>query len=165
MKKLVYIYILLNFTNCRYFNISPVDGITTKNLTEKPTLKEIVGSWEVDGFSYKLNEDKGYERKNIILHLNENETFEIINLPNYIYNINSTKEKFINTNGTWDIVKDYNNRNWCLKLNFNKSLWFENGMSTLYDLYLQNNKLIIWNFIGDPDVGERFLYKKQTISN
>ena len=46
-------------------------------------------------------------------------------------------------------------------MRFNKSNLYESGLSISYDLYLQDDGIIIWNFIGDPDSGERFLYKKK----
>ena len=161
MKRILYLIIVLSLTSCRYFNVSPVNGITTKNLTEKPTHSEMIGIWEVDKFSYELNERKGYEKKKIEMNLKENGTFEITNLPNYINVFDQTKERFVNTNGTWEIGKDFKGEKWVLSLNFDRSNLYEKGMMTYYDLYLQNDKIIIWNFIGDPDSGERFLYRKQ----
>ncbi|GGZ94569.1 hypothetical protein [Algibacter mikhailovii] len=161
MKRIFYLLIVLTLTSCRYFNVSPVNGITTKNLTEKPTQSEMIGIWEVDKFSYELNEEKGYEKKKIELNLKENGTFEITDLPNYINVFDKTTERFVNTNGKWKIEKDFKQKYWVLKMNFNESSLYEKGMTTWYDLYLQEDGIIIWNFIGDPDSGERFLYKKQ----
>lgn len=161
MKKITLLIILLAFTNCRYFNVSPVNGITTKNLTKKPTQEEMIGIWEVDKFSYDLIEQKKYERKKIELKLNSNGTFEITNLPNFVNVFDKTTEKYINTIGTWKIGKDFKEDNWVLNMSFEKSNLYENGMSISYDLYLQDEAIIIWEFIGDPDSGERFLYRKK----
>ena len=151
----------MTLASCRYFNMSPVNGITTKNLTKKPTQTEMVGIWEVDKFSYDLVQEKGYENKKIELNLKENGTFEITNLPNFINVFDQMAEKNVNTGGTWEIGKDFKEKNWVLHMSFNKSNLYESGMSTSYDLYLQKEGIIIWNFIGDPDSGERFLYKKK----
>ena len=161
MKRIIYLLIFLTLTSCRYFNVSPVNGITTKNLTEEPTQTEMVGIWEVDKFSYDLIERKGYEKKKIQLNLMENGNFEISNLPNFINVFDQTTEKYVNTDGTWEIGKDFKGEKWVLNMNFNKSNLYESGMSTSYDLYIQDVGIIIWNFIGDPDSGERFLYKKK----
>jgi hypothetical protein len=141
--------------------VSPVNGITTKNLTNKPTQNEMVGIWEVDKFSYELIQEKGYEKKINELNLKSNGTFEISNLPNFVNVFDQTTEKYVNTDGTWEIGKDFKGEKWVLNMSFNKSNLYENGMYTSYDLYLQDNGIIIWNFIGDPDSGERFLYKKK----
>ncbi|MBL4586651.1 MAG: hypothetical protein JKX84_06310 [Flavobacteriales bacterium] len=141
--------------------MSPVNGITTKNLTEKPAQTEMIGIWEVDKFSYELNERKGYEKKKIELNLKENGTFDIINLPNYVNVFDQTEEKYVNTNGNWKVGRDFKGDRWILIISFNKSNLYENGMSTSYDLYLQEEGIIIWDFIGDPDSGERFLYRKK----
>ena len=121
----------------------------------------MVGIWEVDKFSYELNEENGFERKKIELDLNENGTFEITNLPSYINVFDQTDEKFVNTSGKWKIGKDFKGEKWVLNMRFDKSNLYENGMSTSYDLYLQDDGIIIWYFIGDPDSGERFLYRKK----
>jgi hypothetical protein len=161
MKRIIYLLLILTLTNCRYFNVSPVNGISTKNLTEKPTQTEMVGIWEVDKFSYELIERKGYEKKKIELKINENGTFEITNLPNFINVFDQTTDKNVDTSGTWEIEKDYKDENWVLKMRFNQSNLYEKGMTTWYDLYLQEDGIIIWNFTGDPDSGERFLYRKK----
>ena len=63
MKRILYLLIILTLASCRYFNVSPVNGITTKNLTEKPTQIEMTGIWEVDKFSYDLIQKNDYEKK------------------------------------------------------------------------------------------------------
>jgi hypothetical protein len=162
MKKGIYLVILIfTLTGCRYFNVSPVDGIITKNLKDRPNQQEMVGVWEIDQTSYNLFQEKGYEKKKVELKLNNNGTFELINLPNFVDEFTPSSKKYANKEGTWKIKKDINEKYWVLSLNFNISDTFPNGMFTSYDLYLQKNKIIIWNFIGDPDSGERFLYEKQ----
>jgi len=108
-----------------------------------------------------LIQQKGYEKKKIELNLKENGTFKITNLPNFINVFDQTTDKYVNTDGTWEIEKDFKGKRWVLNMSFNKSNLYENGMSTSYDLYLQDDGIIIWYFIGDPDSGERFLYKKK----
>jgi len=161
MKNITFLLIFLTLTSCRYFNVSPVNGITTKNLTEKPTQTEMIGIWEVDKFSYDLIQEKGYEKKKIELNLKDDETFEVTNLPNFINVFDKTTERLVNTGGTWEIGKDFKGEKWILNMSFNKSNLYENGIYTSYDLYIQDGGIIIWNFIGDPDSGERFLYKKK----
>ena len=66
MKKILALLILvLCIFSCRYFNVSPVNGITTKNLTEKPLPKDFSGKWRLDKYSYDLLIKKGYEYKNV----------------------------------------------------------------------------------------------------
>lgn len=161
MKKITLLFIILTLASCRYFNVSPVNGITTNNLTKKPSQLEMIGIWEVDKFSYDLIEKKGFVTKKIELKLKSNGTFEISNLPNFINEFDQTKEKYINTTGTWEIRKDSNKEYWILNMFFDKSNFYENGISTYYDLYLQDDNIIIWTFIGDPDSGERFLFTKK----
>ena len=161
MKKISYMLILLTFLSCRYFNVSPVNGITIKDLIEKPNKSEMIGIWEVDEFSYQLNEQKGFEKRKIELDLMENGTFKITNLPSYINPLDQSFDKYVTTGGTWSIVKDYEGENWVLKMSYDKSSLYNSGMSTTYDLFLKYDEIIIWEFIGDPDSGERFLYIKK----
>lgn len=160
MKRILYLLIIvLTIMSCKDFNVDTANEFTTKNLTEKPTQSDMTGIWEVDKFSYELNEKKGYEKKKILLNLKKDGTFEITNLPNYINVFDETKKRFVNTNGTWQIKKEIKGEKWVLNMRFDKSSLYENGMSTSYDIYLQDNEIIIWNFIGDPDSRERFLYR------
>jgi hypothetical protein len=161
MKKINILFILFILTSCRYFNVSPVNGITTKDLTEKPTQEEMIGIWEVDKFSYDLNEQKGYEKKKIELNLKSNGSFTLTNLPNYTNVFDQTTEKYVDTKGKWEIGKDFKNEKWVLNMSFDKSNLYVSGMTTEYDLYIQEDGIIIWEFIGDPDSGERFLYRKK----
>ena len=167
MKKIALLFIILLLSTCRYFNVSPVNGITTKDLTNMPKNQDLIGSWEVDNFSYELIKEKGYTKaKKIELKLYENGNFEAINFPDFIDVFkNSNEEKFHQLNGKWKVDKDFAGKKWVLNLKFEKSIYYENGLVTDYDLYLENNKLIIWTFIGDPDSGERFLFKKNKTSS
>ena len=139
MKEIALLIILLTFTNCRYFNVSPVNGITTKNLTEKPTQEEMIGVWELDKFSYDLIEQKKYEKKKVELKLNSNGTFEITNLPNFVNVFDETTEKNINTIGTWKIGKDFKEENWVL----NMSDIFIQPFDGIVASNLQINNLVI----------------------
>ncbi len=162
MKKIIFLLIVLSFSSCRYFNVSPVNGITTKDLTEEPLSKDFIGSWEVDKFSYDLIRENGYDLKKVKLDIKNNGSFEAINFPDFIdvFSENISK-KNINTKGMWKIKKDFNEEKWGLQLDFEKSDLYKDGLSISYDLYIQEDKLILWSFIGDPDSGERFLFQKE----
>ena len=93
--------------------------------------------------------------------MKSNGTFEITNLPNFINEFYKTEKGILNTNGKWKVGKDFEGKKWVLELEYTKSSLFEKGMSIEHELFEQNNKIIIWKFIGDPDSGERFLFKKK----
>lgn len=158
MKHILYLLLILSFSSCYFLNDGPVNG---KYLNKKPSIDEMVGIWEVDKFSYELNEHKGYERKKIELTLKANGSFQISNLPNYINVFDQTEDRFVTTEGKWELEKDFKKEHWVLKMNFSNSNLYNKGMIVWYDLYLLEDELIIWNFIGDPDSGNRFLYRKQ----
>lgn len=162
MKKIIFLLIVLSFSSCRYFNVSPVNGITTKDLSDEPSSKDFIGTWEVDKFSYDLIRENGYDFKKVKLNIKNDGSFEAINFPDFIdvFSKNISK-KYVNTKGNWKIEKDFKGEKWVLQLDFEKSDLYEDGLSISYDLYLQEDKLILWTFIGDPDSGERFLFQKE----
>ena len=65
MKNIKYLLFFIILTSCGYFNVSPVNGIDTNDLTSKPKESEMVGIWEVDKFSYDLILKREYENKKI----------------------------------------------------------------------------------------------------
>ncbi len=160
---LVFILVISSLSSCRYFNVSPVDGVTTKSVSQEPKVKELVGTWGIDHFSYDLIKKNGYDaNKKVELILSEDGKFEAVNFPEFMDVFNDTKGKrFLQLSGKWEIKKDYKNEYWVLKLNFDKSGFYKNGLSTEYELYLKDDHLIIWSFIGDPDSGDRFLFEKK----
>lgn len=162
MKKIILLLIVINFSSCRYFNVSPVNGITTKNITEKPLSKDLLGTWLIDIYSYDLLRKKGYEYKKVELSIRNDGSFEAKNLPDFInvFSKKNTKE-YTTSKGTWEIAKDFDGENWVLQLKFEKSDFYKEDFSTEFDLYLEEDKLILWFFVGDPDSGERLLFKKE----
>ena len=158
MNKILCLIIIVTFSSCRYFNVSPVDGITTKNLTEKPLSEEFIGSWKIDKYSYELIEKKEYKQKNVKLIIKNDGSFAAKNFPDFVNVFSENKmNEYINANGTWKIGKDFKGEKWTLSLDFNKSEYF----STEFELYRQDEKLILWYFVGDPDSGERLLFEKE----
>ena len=162
MNKILFLIIILTFTSCRYFNVSPVNGITTKNLSEKPKTEELTGKWKLDKFGYELVNEKGYETKNIELNIKSDGSFIAQNIPNFINVFTESKTKeFLNSNGSWKIEKDFSDEKYVLGLNFEKSNLDKDGFSVEFELYEENDKIILWYFVGDPDSGERLLFRKK----
>jgi hypothetical protein len=161
MKNVIFFIFILTLTNCRYFNVSPVNGITFKDLTEKPRESEIIGTWALDKFSYDAIQNKGIKKEKVSLKFNNDKTFEVQNFPN-IFDFDENN-KIIKSKGIWKISKNFEGKNWVLNMEFGKTEDFisSNVISTDFELYLQDNKLIIWYFIGDPDSGDRFLFTKK----
>lgn len=163
MKKLLILIIILSLNSCRYFNVSPVNGISTKNLTEQPKKLDFVGTWEIDKFSYETINEMGYNFKKTELNFKLNGKVEAKNLPSFIKTFSENKTKdFLNMQGTWNIGKDFDDEKWILFLDFKNSKSKEQNFGTEFELFKENEKLILWYFIGDPDSGERLLFKKKT---
>lgn len=154
MKNIIVLVILISLTQCRYFNVSPVDGIITQNLKEKPAEKKLLGTWKIDDFSHETLKEYGYKYSDVELILKDSGFFVAKNFPDFLFDYSPNPSlTYSNYEGKWEVVENQNQR-WVLYINFTDKL------STSYDLYLMNDSLIIWAFIGDPDTGERFLFKK-----
>jgi hypothetical protein len=161
MKNCLYLILISCLLGCRYFNVSPVNGISLKNVPEKPNDNDLIGTWEVDKTTYDLVEKKGYKNpRKIELKLNNDKTFEAKNFPDFAMVFDSRVLKAHQLKGKWNVAKDFEETYFVLELSFDKIEDSVGGFSTSYDLYLQDSKLIIWDFIGDPDSGERFLFEK-----
>ncbi len=163
MKKILALLIIsFCIFSCKYFNVSPVNGITTKNLSKKPLSKDFIGRWKIDSHSYGLIGKEGYKHKNVELIIKNNGSFEAKNFPNFIDAFSENKIKdYINAEGTWKIGKDFDDEKWVLDLNFEQSESYRDDLSVEFELYTEEEKLILWHFIGDPDSGERLLFKKK----
>jgi hypothetical protein len=162
MNKVIFLIIILTHTSCRYFNVSPVNGITTKVLTEKPKTEEFIGKWKLDKFSYDLINQNGYESKSIELNIKSDGSFEAKNFPNFIDAFAESKNKeYINAKGNWEIGKDFSDENWVLELYFEKSNLYRDNFAMEFELYEEKEKMILWFFVGDPDSGERLLFRKE----
>ena len=162
MKKFFVLILFLSLNSCRYFNVSPVNGITTKDLTEKPKTIQFIGKWKLDKFSYDLINQNGYEIKTVELNIKSDGSFELKNFPNFIDVFTKSKTKeYLNVGGNWKIGKNFSDENWVLGLNFEKSSLYRNGFAMDFELYEEKGKIILWYFVGDPDSGERLLFRKE----
>lgn len=156
----IYFILIFGFLSCRY--IGPADGIFTKNVEIKPETKALEGVWEVDQQSYDLvREQYSLNGKKIKLLVFPNGTFNIENLPDFINDGfgKSINNRFHNVSGNWNLEQVENH--WKLAMNYNASELYPQGCWTLYDLFMQKNDLMIWVWIGDPDSGNRLLFKKE----
>lgn len=84
MKKVLFILLILIFSGCRYFNTDPADGIKFKTISEKPDIDEIIGTWEVDKFTYDFAAENGYDSIKIEMIIKKDSTFEALNFPDFI---------------------------------------------------------------------------------
>ena len=146
-------------TSCRY--IGHIDGIFTKNLSSEPQKTALAGTWEIDKQSYDLIKEQ-YDLKGhkVRLHIYQNGTFVAENLPDFINDGfgKSVNKRFYDARGKWDIdkIEDF----WCLSICFMPGELNKVKTFTTFELLINNDKLIIWVSIGDPDEGNRLLFQK-----
>lgn len=158
MKKLILLLIIIFcLLSCNFFG--PIDN-NNKMILDIDE-KDLYGTWIIDKFSYKLIEEKGInDIDSIKLIFHKNNEFEISNLPYFFSSFNSKKANKVSNleKGTWEIKK-INDTNELI-LTFEKSKFFSDGFSTNFITRENNNKIVLFYFIGDPDNGERFLFHK-----
>jgi len=156
-KKLFTIILFLILSSCNF--MPNADESKMKKVFKKPTLNKISGSWEIDKFSYSfINESLNLKDNRIILTLNSDNTFEVTNYPKFdAFGIvkDSISKSY---KGQWKFKKAYNKKSYNLILEdfSQKIVWAKEFV--LYDK--KNSGLILWKFVGDPDSGNRMMFKK-----
>ena len=158
--KLLYILITLFLYSCN--GLGPIDNASMKNISKEPGEQELSGEWEVDNFSYNLiKEQYDLKDRKVELIFKKNGKFEAINFPDFVAEGSgkTINRKFVNATGEWEteLYKGI----WVLNMRFDKGELFEEGMYMSYDLYEKDSELVIWTFIGDPDQGDRLMFKKK----
>ncbi|WP_207532954.1 lipocalin family protein [Desertivirga arenae] len=138
------IIILIGLASCN--GLGAVDiNIQTRNV--EVSTKDIVGTWKMDKFSYKYLSN--FKKDSIRICFKDDYTFEMNN-SNKLFNREIDNER---TMGTWQIVGQNDTKT--VRLNFGKT----NGQKTL-DIYRKKNDYQLWNFLSDPDTGERIRFLK-----
>tara|TARA_B100000745_G_C20015866_1_gene345278 strand:- start:219 stop:743 length:525 start_codon:yes stop_codon:yes gene_type:complete len=160
IKYFVIIGIITLLIGCNFADSN--NQIDFNRVIDEPKKESLIGLWEVDSFSYNfISNHYKLDSKKVELKLVEDGTFIIKNYPDFeIGGFGKPINNELNTvSGKWNLkkIKD----NWNLEMIFDKSQIYRNGISTLFELYLKSNKLIIWNSIGDPDQGNRLMFVKK----
>lgn len=160
MKRLLIIStIIISFSACRYFG--PVDGIVMKNIKSKPLSNELIGTWEVDSFSYNLIREE-YENfdKSVQLIIDDSGKLTAYNLPDMVSDGfgRSINGEYFDCIGGWEL--DSLNSSWNLSVKYEPCELYKKGTWTTYDLYRFKGDLVIWVFLGDPDEARRLMFKK-----
>lgn len=159
IRTLIICTIILTISACRYFG--PVDGTVMKNVKTKPLFPELVGTWEVDSFSYKtINEEYVNTNKTVKLEISDSGKLIALNLPDMVADGfgRSIEGQFSDCKGTWKL--DSINSKWNLNVSYEPCEIYKKGMWTNYDLYKFKGELVIWVFLGDPDEARRLMFKK-----
>ncbi|AXT18464.1 hypothetical protein D7030_07575 [Flavobacteriaceae bacterium AU392] len=155
---LLTIALLLFIISCN-FPISPNGSVSSKlkKIYDKPKIEDLAGTWEVDSFSYEfIKESYDIGNKKVELTLNENGTFIVKNVPDFNDLNKENKNKLFEVEGKWKL-NNYKNKEWNLYINSKKNY----GLTSVFYLYIKEGELIIWDFIGDPDSGNRLLFTKK----
>lgn len=151
------VVLLCFLSSCFFFG--PVDELNNKPIEKSLEKNELVGKWTVDNFTNKLINKKGFAQKDsLVLNLAKNGTFTMKNIPSFFNPNNESSFTFTDEEGSWSLLKE--KKQIQLQLSFNTSNLFKSGFSTSLKLYKKDNKILFYYFIGDPDMGERFLFQK-----
>lgn len=160
---LILVLISLYTFSCRFTGTKPINNnMSMEDVVIKPDNSEIIGNWEVDSFSYELiKKHYAIGNKKVELLFFSNGSFVIKNFPEYEFGgfgEPKNEELLEEASGTWSLYQTKNK--WELNMAFNNQKSFE-GYSINYFLYLKDEELVIWNFVGDPDLGNRLMFIKK----
>lgn len=137
-----------------------IDESSLKRIEEKPDNSELYGTWELDSFSYDYV-SKTYSNNNdfdIVLNINQDNSFLLKNMPFYDNFGVQKYTKLTTIDGNWILKQSFNKKYWELKLDY---LIYEKTKSMILMLFNKKDTgLVIWKFIGDPDMGKRLLFEK-----
>jgi hypothetical protein len=130
-------------------------------VTQKPNDSLLIGTWEVDKFSYDYIEKLiDIEGKKIMISIHKEGVLGSANLPNFRWSNEDKPTKLINPEGTWKLNQSYKKDRWQISMSFGRQGGYEYRFAGRYDIYKRNDSLFLWMFIGDPDSGNRLLFQK-----
>ena len=103
---------------------------------------------------------KKYQIDSIQLRLNIDSTFEVSNLPDCISNSSGDPRAglLLNASGNWSIYKLGDT--WKMKMTFSKSKMFDKDTFLDFDILLLDKKLMLSQFIGDPDQADMLEFER-----
>jgi hypothetical protein len=157
MKKNTILIFLLTLTSCWANPLGIIDKSVFKPITDKPGVEVLSGTYELDSLSYEfINSLNKFEKEPVTLNISINGHLRINNMPNaLLIPIEANEWKRTDYEGTWRLSKDYQDTTeYVIEVNLDK-------LSTTFYLANFKNEIVIWNFVGDPDSGNRFLFKKK----
>ncbi len=173
MKKLCLLYYLLFLISITACNLNPLgsrpDETRTKNPTikfskvaEKPADSLLIGTWEVDRFTYEfLRKHVDVDDRKVTLTLKKDRTLTSMNLPNMnSYNLYQPDSLLGKMTGSWEPEQSYKKDRWQVQLSFDWKGGTRYGFAGSYYIYKRNDSLFLWRYIGDPDSGNRLLFRK-----
>ena len=159
MKNLRYLIFFVIVTSCNFFG--PIDKSSIKDIEKKPDGKDLYGEWKPDHFSYEFVQDQNIPiKKDGVLILNENHSFEIKDIPDLDYFRRYGKISYFNLKGVWEVRKSINKKYWELKLGSKTSNSEITEYLSLRIFNKKNTGLVFWKFFGDPDMGHRLMLIK-----
>ncbi len=148
MRKIRLVTLIITLTvSCNFLTPNGVLASSLKRVDQKPAMEELLGSWEVDSFSYDLiKENYDLTDQKVILTLKEDRTFMISNLPDFdTDNTGMSTIRSLNmTKGIWVTKKNVKRENWYLNLAFEEGVSNE-AYSITYFLFEKDEELIILN--------------------
>ncbi len=163
LRKFIY-FIILNssLSSCNFFGV--LDEHTMEAVTHPIEKQKLIGKWKADSHSYTfLKNDKTDKKMEVEIYESGKILFKNFIFPKNCYaNKDSvyTKKDF---SGIWKIKQNRFNNNFILNVTFNndpKTVFCSNLSFDLMVLKKENNKIALFLWADDPDLGHRFLFKK-----
>lgn len=146
--------------SCIFFG--SLDEDRMKELDQAPADSTLTGTWLADSFSYDLvREHYGDSLPILSLEFLQQGGMRFDNAPDLIATPDGRPlNGSIGTlNGSWRVERD--GGTWCLELSYGPCEMFRSGARKNALLRSMDGQPVIIMFIGDPDQGDRLLFRKQ----
>jgi len=164
MTSRILIFILtLIFSSCHFSG--PRDLQDTTAITEVAELKDMIGTWNATEATYDMVKERNYAVDSIKLLINNDSTFEAINIPDCFAEPlgRPLRRKLVNAKGKWKIsnVKDSEGRaKYLLSLYFTKGDLFKEPEAYAFEMYKRNSSIFAFQYVGDPDQADMLEFRK-----
>jgi hypothetical protein len=160
MKRVVVSFFIINILISCNFTSPKVNELQTKAVDYNE--KDIIGTWDLDKFSYKYLSKKN-NLDSIYITFKADSTF-VMNNSIDLFNksadlslnkmINGKLDN-INIHGFWKISRYDTSNSQVLSLKYN------NIQKSGFNIYKKGDEYQIWYFLNDPDTGQRLRFLKR----
>ena len=130
----------------------------------KPDEADLIGTWTLTRLSLdKMRRDGGYEITTHSLTLDEDGTFELVNMPDWWGNGRSS-QGFLSGSGSWRLAQSLD-RFWGVSLEFDQLNGAAIRSATHLNIAREGPGYVLYVYIGNPDSGNAMVFEKAAASD
>ena len=136
-------------SSCHF--LAPRDLGDLKKVKDVDGLKHMDGVWMATGITYDLMRNMGYPMDSVRMDLHGDSTFTIEHLPDCVEDQfgNTVYKQLFAGAGKWTVYQF--GGTWTLRLDFERACSAGRGLSLDMNVYRDGGRLIVSQYIGDPD--------------